>query len=121
MESGGNTATSYLFRYLTANPLPPEWSVQLLIYRLYHMPAPAGADPCGVESLVVEEKLVDVQNPNFINAGTPIDFANPNFINSALSGELGNATFALGDGDAASIKLRIAHNGTFNPATITPR
>jgi uncharacterized protein YjbI with pentapeptide repeats len=119
VESGGNTASSYLFRYLAANPLPPEWSVQLLIYRLYHMPAPAGSDGCAVESLVVEEKLVDIQNPNFINAGTPIDFANPNFINAALSGELGNATFALGDGDAASIKLRIAHDGTFNPATVT--
>jgi hypothetical protein len=119
VESGGNTASSYLFRYLASNPLPPEWSVQLLIYRLYHMPAPASADPCGVETLVVEEKLVDIQNPNFINAGTIIDFTNPNFFNSALSAELGNATFALGDGDAASIKLRIAHDGTFNPATVT--
>jgi hypothetical protein len=118
VESGGNTASSYLFRYLASNPLPPEWSVQLLIYRLYRMPAPAST-ACGIETLVVEEKLVDIQNPNFINAGTPIDFANPNFINSALSGDLGNATFALGDGDAASIKLRIAHDGTFNPETVT--
>ena len=53
-------------------------------------------------------------NPTFLNP----TFLNPTFLNTILSDDVSNATFALSPDETAVVTLRVAHNGSFDPATV---
>jgi hypothetical protein len=126
VSAEGNTSSSYLLALLSSMELPESWQTQLLIYRTYLSPWGSGYDPgtgvysCELGQTAQHDLLLDVLNPNFLNPTfLNADFSNPNFLNTALDAGAGNATFSLSSGDRATVVLRVAHDGSFQPSFVT--
>jgi hypothetical protein len=126
VSAEGNTSSSYLLALLSSMEFPESWQTQLLIYRTYLSPWGSGYDPatgaynCELGQTAQHDLLLDVLNPNFLNPTfLNADFSNPNFLNSALDAGAGNATFSLSSGDQATVVLRVAHDGSFQPSFVT--
>ncbi len=98
ITNNGNTAAAYSVKLLLKGQIPDGIQLQLLLYRVYTVPA---ADGCTLYAQPQNQLIANIPNPVFTT--TP-DLTNPDLTNGAAT----NATLSLAPGETARIDLRTA-------------
>jgi hypothetical protein len=105
VTNSGNVASGFNFGAILAS-VPTSASYQLIINRLYSTP---GSTNCGLGQQFNANIQAVINNPVLRTAtgGNP------------LAPDVTNATFALAAGDSALVTLRVVHDGSFNPSSVS--
>jgi len=98
ITNNGNTAASYSVKLLLQGQVPAGVTLQLLLYRVYTVPA---ADGCTLIASPQNQLIANIPNPVF---ATNPDLTNPDLTNGAAT----NATLSLAPGETARIDIRTA-------------
>ncbi len=110
LKNAGNTASSYIFKTLSTaaredGTLPGGIMAQLLVYRVYKIPALLGSSsPCDLREQQRHELMLNVTNPEIENP----EIENPEIENPEIENpEIENATFNLEPNGEALVLLRL--------------